>query len=333
MVTIRDVAREAGVSTITVSRALSSTHAGKVSPATRARVLEAARRLGYRPNIAARALKAQRTLQYGLVVPYVHRSYLPDVVQGVQDVATAHDYSCLLYLTTFQRDVEYQAFQRLISKGVDGVIWLPGPKPSAELAALAGTIPVVQLLYKEIQTLPAVLVDQRFGAYTATRHLLELGHTRIGCLMVPDRHGEERLRGFETAMRDAGLAPDPVWMLPDGTWESAYRAMREAGNATDRVTAWLCYSDTVALAAARALRERGFAVPSDVSVVGFDDAESSRYAEPPLTTVAIPKSEAGEQAMQLLLQQIAGEEAADRVLRPYLIVRSSTAPPRPTGRG
>lgn len=326
MATLKDIALEAGVSVITVSRVLSGKHPNKVGSATRSHVLQVAERLGYQPNIPARALREQRTYQFALVVPYVHLSFIPDVIQSLQNVAMEKGYSCLLYLTAFEPELERQVFRDLVTKRVDGVVWLPGPTRAKELDHIFQDLPVVQILYKEVADAPAVLVDQAHGAYLATQHLLELGHEKIGALVVQDRHGQQRRAGYERAIAQAGLSPFRIWRLSGSSWETAVRTTRGLLDDMRQASAIVCYSDLVAWGAMRVIHDSGLNVPRDLSLVGFDDVDATRYLQTPLTTVAQPKNQIGEEAMRLLLLTIEGELTDDIVLRPSLVIRSSSIP-------
>lgn len=309
---------------MTVSRVLSGKDPKRVSAATRARVLKVAEELGYQPNIAARALRDQRTYQFALVVPYVHLSFMPDIMQSLQDVAMRNHYTCLVYLTDFKPEVESRIFRDLVIRRVDGVIWLPGPERSPEVDRILKSIPCVQLLHKEVTDTSAVLVDQETGGYVATRHLIELGHRHIGSLMLFDRHGRQRQAGFTRAMEEARLTPDRTWQLKGSTWEAAYRRVSELLPELRQVTALVCYSDLSAWATMRALQDGDLQVPRDVSVVGFDNTPAAQYLNPPLTTVAQPTAKIGEEAMRLLLRQINGEKPEDVVLKPSIVTRAST---------
>lgn len=328
MVTLKEIAEAAGVSPITVSRVLTGKHPEKVSEETRRRVLRLAKEMGYHPNIVARALREQRTYQFALVVPGADLSFIPEIIEGLQRVANDHGYACLFYLTAFRPEIEAKALDHLVAHRVDGVVWLPGPQTQPTARVLIDR-PLVQLLYKELPDAAAVLVDQEHGAYLATHHLLELGHRRIGAVMVLDRHGRQRLQGYYKALKEAGVAPEAGWLITtDARWEGAKAAVRNALAGGLDVTALVCYSDVVAWGAIRALLEAGRSVPGDVSVVGFDDRDFAAHIEVPLTTIAQPRREIGERAMLHLLRLIDGERPGDVILDPSLVVRASTAPVR-----
>ena len=325
---MKDIARRAGVSVVTVSRVLNGKYPNKVSDETRRRVLQIVEELGYRPNISARALRERRTYQIALVTPSIDVSFIAEVVQGIQDVAMDLGYSCLVYVTKSQPALECRIFRAIAGKNVDGVIWLPGPTREKEVDRAARALPLVQILYKELDDVPAVLVDQVQGAYAATWHLLSLGHRRIGNLAGNDRHGRQRLAGYYKALEEAGIAPEEGWVrFVPTSWDGARAEAQGLLSLPNRPTAVLCYSDVVASGVLRSARENRIVVPDELSVIGFDDVDFSRYLDIPLTTVAQPKHELGELAITTLLRRIEGEAIEDRVLIPRLVVRASTISP------
>ena len=332
VVTLKDVARAAGVSPITASRAFNPLQAHKVAPRTRERIFRAAQELGYRTNIPARALRQQRTYQIALVVPYISDSFLPDIVEGIQIEATKSDYSCLLYVTHYDREREYAAFKSLMRKLVDGVIWFPSVSPHPELMDLVRDLPVVQLLHKEHPGAPAVLVDQEHGAYLAAHHLIELGHQHIDALMYLDRHGGQRVKGFQRAISEAAGVTGRVHTASGSDVLDAQRAVEGLLASGFFATGLVCYSDVMAWGAMRALQTAGRRVPDDVSVIGFDNTQLSESLEPRLTTVDQSRLRIGEQAVSLLMKSLSGETCDDLVITPSLVVRSSTQAPPPAGK-
>ncbi len=329
MVTLKEIAQRAGVSVITVSRVLNDTHRNKVGAKTRAQVQRIAEEMGYHPNIPARALRGNRTYQFGLVVPFVDGSFIADIVQGLQDVAMEMQYSCLLYLTAFKPALELEIFRTLRQRNVDGVLWLPGPTREAELDDLLEELKVLQLLYSEVPGIHSILVDQERGGYEATCHLIGLGHRHIGILAGDDRHGKQRLMGYRRALEDAGIEPREAWIKVGPTnWEGGRTGASELLALDPRPSALVCYSDLVAWGALRSAQEHGLVVPDDLSLVGYDDLPYIQYVETPITTVAQPKRELGELAMNTLIRMIDGDNVQDSVLMPWLVTRSSTTAPK-----
>lgn len=312
---------------MTVSRALSPEHATKVRDDTRTHIISIAEKLGYKTNIAARALRQQRTYQFGLVVPYVHLSFLPEVIQGVQSKATENDYSCLLHLTAFKPEQEYKAIAKLVRQHVDGIIWLPLARQAPGIEALLDNVPVVQILHNKNPNLPAIVVDQEQGGFLAARHLIAQGHRHIASVIHKDRHGKQRLTGIQKALAEAHLPPSAVHTLTGRSWEEARHVVADALAEHPHPTAFICYSDLVAWGAMRAATDAGLRIPDDISLIGHDNSEMAEYFEPPLTTVAQIPQLLGEGAMQLLLDQLVGQEVTTRILTPELVVRGSTSCP------
>jgi DNA-binding LacI/PurR family transcriptional regulator len=327
MANLTDVARAAGVSLATASRALNDTYKDKVSPATRQRVLSIARAMGYHPSVSARSLRKKTTFQFGLVIPDLSRSYVAEVVQGLQVVAMEMEYSCLIYITNGQFSLEKKILQQLLPGRVDGAIWLPArPGEGRYEPDEFVDYPIIQVFYKEIESMSAILVDQVQGGYMATQHLLSLGHQRLAYLGATDPHGKQRLAGFEKALDEAGIpAGDRFVLLPGYDWDRAYAELFNLFAQPVRPTAIVAVSDELALCTMRALQSHGLRVPEDVSVIGFDDMPLARHFEVPLTTVRLPKREVGSFAMRALVSQVDGSGNSDTLLPTHLIKRSSTA--------
>jgi LacI family transcriptional regulator len=327
-VTIHDVARLAGVSAATVSRVLNG--AGHpVREDTRRRVLEAARLLDYYPNRLARSLLRRETAVVGLLVPDVSNPYYAAILRGVEDVAHQRGLAVMLCNTDRDPAKQRQALRTLLEHRVDGVIVAGGTLTAADLARVDGRVPVVAV-GRHPARVPCVRVDNVQAARQACRHLLDLGHTRVACLAGPPSSytARDRVRGYLSALREAGVRPDDGWVVwSEFTAQGGYAATRQL---LDRcpVTAVLACNDQMALGAVRALWEAGLQVPADVSVVGFDDTPAAAVSVPALTTVAVPTYEMGRKTMELLLALRAGRRASGVVLPAELKVRESTAPPR-----
>jgi LacI family transcriptional regulator len=329
--TSADVAALAGVSRTTVSFVLNGRDVG-ISAATRQRVLDAARELGYHPSAPARQLAGGRSHTIGLVLrqspeQVAGDAFLAELIRGLTGAARSAGFRVIV--ETLGHDGE-RLSELVGSRRVDGLV-LSGPRfGEPELDALVRShVPVVvqgSLPGVEIQS---VDVDNRAGAQRAVEHLLGLGHSRIACITnapLTYTSARERLDGWEAALRSAGIEPDPLWTeeadfdAPSGT-----RAMTRLLERMDP-DAVFAASDVVALGAITALRAARRRVPEDVSVVGFDDIPLAAYLDPPLTTVRLPAYEIGHTVGRALLDRIATPAVATRTLLPTeLIVRASTA--------
>ena len=335
-----DVARESGVSVCTASRVLNGTQLEKVSPATQARVREVARRLGYRPNVAAKGLVKGLSYLIGVLLPHLSDSFFAEVVEGIQDAADAAGYGVLIFLSRGDSQREDKALVSLRRRGVDGILYTPGQNFASINRLIAEGVPVLQMA----NSVPAIAspyidYDHEKGAYLATRHLLERGHTRIAHLSadVPgDQQGMKRHRGYGQALGDAGIPYDSKLVEISGySFEGGYRATYElCGHDPNRrpslpspplaFSAIFAASDMAALGAMKALQEMGRRVPDDVAIVGFDDVPAARQASVPLSTIAQPKRELGVMAFNALLDLIEGRCVASVLLNPELIIRRSS---------
>ena len=324
-VTIRDVARAAGVSPSTVSRALAGLET--VSPATRQRVKAVAERLGYQPNRAARGLITGRTGNLGLLVPDLANPFFSSVVKGVQARARALDYA--VFLADADEDPDAEAgLVRALAKQVDGMVLSSPRMTEADLRSVSGETTLV-LINRRVPGFPAVTFDNAGGMRQAVGHLQALGHTRMAWVGGPRNSwsDRERRRALRAAASAAGIElVDVGGVAPQFSGGVAAADLVVAAG----VTAVVAYNDLVALGLLRQLKVRGVAVPEDISVVGTDDILFSAMAHPDLTTVALPTEQSGREAVDLLLSLLHhnGAEAAlprRRELATHLLVRGSTA--------
>jgi DNA-binding LacI/PurR family transcriptional regulator len=325
-VVMADVAMAAGVSHMTVSRVLNGT--ARVSPATRAKVEQALRELGYRPNAAARALATGRSGQLSVIFFDTTLFGPASALFAIEQAARRRGYSIsIVSLPRIDPDTMREAVATLRSQAVDGtIIVAPHTSSTAALRVLPPDLPAVVVGGAEAPGLPFAAIDQETGARLATEHLLSLGHRTVWHVAGPMNwvDAKARARGWRKALQRAGCEVPPTFA---GDWSA--RSGFEAGVALAEnpdVTAIFAANDHMALGVLRALALAGRAVPRDVSVVGFDDVPESPYYPPALTTVRQDFDTVGVQAVSALLARISGEEAARRnLLAPELIARDSTA--------
>lgn len=330
-VTIRDVAQAAGVSPSTVTRAL--TMPELVSPVTRDRVRATAAHLGYHPNRAARGLITGKTGNLGLVVPDLGNPFFPSVVKGVQ--ARAHEADYAVFLADTDEDQTAEAgLVRKLSQQVDGLLLCSPRMPDDQLRELLGDTPIV-LLNRRIARVPSVVPDVSGGVRQAVSHLAALGHRRIGYVAGPRASwaNRERTRALRGTVAAAGIELVEIGNVTPqfaGGVAAADQAL-----AAD-VSAVVTYNDLVALGLLNRFAARGVAVPADVSVLGFDDIALAAMVHPSLTTVALPKEQAGRAAVDLLLHVLARPDRPGhhrRDLPTQLMVRGSTGPAPATKEG
>jgi len=326
-VTVRDVAKAAGVSASTVSRALSLPDMVEVG--TRERVLRVADSLGYRPNRAARGLITGRTGNIGLILPDLANPFFPSVVKGIQQQAHRSDYAVFVADTDEDPRAEI-GLVRALAKQVDGIILCSPRMGPAELREATTVTPVV-IVNRRAGTIPAVTIANADGMRQIVAHLMALGHRRIGFVAGPTSSwsSRERLRGLRAAVRSA-----PVELVEIGNVAPTFEGGACAATATllADVTAVVGYNDLVALGLANELRTRGVEVPGGLSVVGIDDIQMAAMVQPALTTLRIPKDTAGRASVDLLLRLLADPTARlspRRELPTELLVRHTTAVPAP----
>ncbi|HEY3728468.1 MAG TPA: LacI family DNA-binding transcriptional regulator [Solirubrobacteraceae bacterium] len=321
-----DVGRLAGVSHQTVSRVINGSP--KVRPETRQRVIAAMRELGYRPNSVARALATGRTNTLG-VVGFDTTLYGPaSTLFGIERAAHEAGYFMIVAsLKALNRSSVAYAVERLRVQGVDGILVIAPHLEAAEALGYAPIdIPLVAVEAGPVELVPVVAVNQFAGAASATRHLLELGHQSVWHISGPSDwlESRERVEGWRETLEAAGIEPPP---LLAGDWSA--RAGYEHGRRLSRnpsVTAIFAANDQMALGVLRAMHEAGREIPTEVSLVGFDDVPEAPYFTPPLTTVRQDFIEVGSRALRLLIETIdaGGQLASGSLVEPELIVRAST---------
>jgi LacI family transcriptional regulator, repressor for deo operon, udp, cdd, tsx, nupC, and nupG len=327
--TIKDVARELGMSIATVSRALSRPEL--LRRETRERVMSVVDRLGYRPNLLARGLRRGRTRAILLVVPTLSPFFL-EMFAGAEEVTTEADFALLLGCSHGHPEREQACFDQVASGRADGIILATGLVP-AEYAAGKHPLPPLITVLERLpnRSLPVIRTDHRTGAAEATRHLVELGHRRIAHI-AGSRHAPStarRLAGYRDALEAAKLPAPPELVEPgDFTMQSGATGMEKLLRLEAPPTAVLCANDEMAFGAIRMLHKVGLTVPDDLSIVGFDDQNMAAFYNPPLTTVHIPRHELGRRAARELIEHLEQRNIAHEVVLPTrLIVRESTAPP------
>lgn len=335
--TLAEVARKAGVSLATASRALNGGKRG-VTEALRERVLVAAKELSYVPNAHAQALARSSTALVGVIVHDVSDPYFSEITRGVQQVASESDY--LVTICNSYRDPNREiAYVRLLTAHRVEALILAGSGLDERTYSLALAAQVdaftsfggrVAFIGRHHILGDAVIPDNVGGARALGRLLVELGHRRIGVVAGPPlvTSSRDRLEGFRSGMRDYGLAlPPEQVVVGDFLREGGARATLELLQRMPDLTAICALNDVMALGVLTTLRDRGIAVPDQVSVVGFDDIPLASDITPPLTTVRVPMFDLGARALTLALQPSASEIQVEH-LPTEVIVRASTMPRR-----
>ena len=327
-VTISDVAREAGVSLMTVSRVINDK--GEISPATRSHVLDVIERLGYRPSRIAQGLATQRTGTLGLIVPDIANPFFSDIARGAEDRARAAGHHILVCNADESPKRELSVLQSLEEKRVDGIVLCSSRLPDDALRSALTYHPAVVLVNRRLPRaqVGTVMLDDEAGARSATQHLLQSGHRAVGFLAGPlaSYSSRQRSKGYHVALAAAGAPYDPDWVRAcsyevQGGRDTARTLLTDH----PELTALFCYNDLVAIGALRASADLGRRVPDDLAIVGFDDIPMAALVTPALTTCRIRRHDLGSQAMSLLLDRIEGctDGCQEVVLHPELIIRAS----------
>ena len=336
--TIKDIAKQAGVSHTTVSRALHNSPL--ISEGTTRRILTIASDLSYHPSVAARSLKTNRSQALGVIVSHIDDPFFSEILQGIDDVAQASGYS--LFIAASQQDParENAIVQSMREHRVDGVI-LCSPRFTAEQSSQLNSynIPIVAINNQADEDYQySIYHDDVDGGRQACEHLVNLGHTRIAYLgdSSSGRTTRERLAGFQLVMDKAGLSVDPdrIQQVQGSSAEQGYTAVEYFLGLPVLPTALICYNDMMALGSLKGLHQAGVRVPEDISVTGFDNILVSAFTQPPLTTIDQPKRFLGAEAGRMMLDLLGSEgspkhgEKRIKRLKGMLLIRQSTAPTR-----
>ncbi len=328
--TIRDVAEKAGVSTTTVSHVINKTRF--VSENLVNRVDDAIRELNYQPSGLARSLRTKASGSLGVIIPDNTNPFFAEVVRGIEDYCFKQGYSVFLCNSDGDPDKEYNYIKLLREKSIDGMLLVSTGNDQESLDLLEqGKIPKV-IIDREVESVNSdlVLVDNLSGGYKATKHLLDLGHTRIGCITGSSQvtPSGQRLEGYVKALGEKGISVDDS-LIETGDFKS-----QSGGNCLLKLiqkpeppTAVFACNDLMAIGALAAARQLNIDVPRDLSIVGYDDIAMASMITPGLTTIAQPKRELGETSANLLLERIIEKRTRQItiILDPLLISRESSA--------
>lgn len=334
LITIKDIAAKTGFSPTTISLVLNNKSQAKfISEPTKKIVREAAEAMGYRPNIFARSLRAKKSYMVGLVVYDILDPYCTPIVKQIETELLQHSYTLLISDLSYDQTRYREALDVLSWRRVDGMIAIANhfPLKMDALRQAAKHCPVV-VIGRTCDTpdLPYFVVGDGEGGYLSARHLLDLGHRRIGFIWDEATYewSQQRWEGVLKAMKESGLevTPSHVARVTEKSADAGYAAAKKLLSACADLTALCAVNDLTAFGAIRACIDSGRSVPEDISVIGFDDLALARHYNPPLTTIAQPLTQLGEMAAKALVGKMASpkKRVTSRTLKPALVERRST---------
>ena len=321
-----DVASYAGVSHQTVSRVLNNHKS--VSKKTREKVNKAMQDLGYRPNLAARALVTGRTATFGVLSHNTTLFGPASTLHAFQSAAREKNYKTTIYSPTdANQESIVQGIRELINDGVDGIaIIAPQVKNIKRIMDEIGSYPAVLVEGESTTAIPSVNVDQLYGSYKLTKHLIDLGHRNIAHISGPTDwyESQKRLAGFKKALAEKNLKSTRTY-IGDWSAQSGYELTKEIIS-DKKITAIFAGNDSMALGALKAIHDIGLKVPGDISLVGFDDLPESRFLTPALTTAHQDFNAVGARALEILIDLIERKRSRKSVaIKPEILIRQSTA--------
>ncbi len=333
---LRDVAAAAQTSVATVSRVLNDS--GYYSERMRTRVKRAAERLNYQPNLRAKSLRQRHSNTVGLLIPNLLNQYYTALADDISQLLRRQGYQLLLSSTRDDPEIEEAAFLQLVGHDVDGLIWVPnGSNRKLIDTVLSRRIPAVSIVRKlEGQPLPTIVFEDFAGAQAATRHLLQLGHTRIALIGGDAAHSSnyDRLQGYLKALKDASVESDPALIkMGPASGDRGFLAAEELLQLTSPPSALFVTSNALMPQVMTSLRRHAVRIPESISLICFDDLEWFMFSEPPISAIAINHTLLAEAAVDLILNRI--EDPGEMDKKPMLmqisfelLLRASTAAPR-----
>jgi len=334
MTRLKDIAEIAGVSVMTVSKALRDEP--DIARATRTRIRAIADQAGYVPNHAARGLRTCSTSQFALIISALTNPIYTRVIMAIEEQAHEMGYEILLAQTLNNPEREEQVIRRMLSRQVDGLFVRPVYRPDNTAVIydelLGHGTPTVILGHRALfcSEFPNVQTDDLTGAQLATQHLLDLGHKRIACFTGPtfSPWAQERYEGYRRTLIDAGLEADEKYIFHAGsTIEEGEKAALQLINERPAITAIVAVNDLVAIGASNVLLDQGVEIPRNISIVGFGDILNAENYRIPLTTIDQPKYRRGIASMDMMTDLLEGKTGGSKRLAAELVIRESTMKP------
>lgn len=330
---MQDVAREAGVSTATVSRCINFPE--KVGEATRQRVMKVIEDIGYAPNFGARALVAKRTNTIGAIIPTMENAIFARGLQAFQEELGRNGFTLLVASSSYRPELEERQIRTLLARGADALLLIGFDRgPGITEWLRERRVPyVVAWAFDSSAPIPSVGFDNRRAMAALAREVIGLGHNRIAVISAPtagNDRARDRVAGVRDAAAELGLAAEEIPVIETPySFENGAGAMEQLLGRTDRPTAVICVNDVLAVGAMSKARAMGLSIPSDISVTGFDDIEIARVIDPELTTVHVPHRDMGRVSAQTLIALLGETDLpGHRDLGTEIRMRGSLAPPR-----
>ncbi|MGG4142630.1 LacI family DNA-binding transcriptional regulator [Paenibacillus algorifonticola] len=331
MVTIKDIAKKANVAISTVSYVLNGTK--NVKPETKERIMNAIKELNYHPSMAARSLKSRKTLTIGIVVPDISNAFFTEIIRGIEDLFNEHAYSVILCNTDEDQAKELRYLNTLFEKDIDGLIFL-GTGKNRDVFNNRKDFPVVVVDRKVVdkkagESFSSVMIDNVHGGFEATNFLLSQNRSEV-MLVIGDlsiQNSRDRLEGYKKALALHGVAYDESLVYEcKVSHEAGYVFMDKLLEKPFAYRSIFAANDLLALGIMKALFQKGYRIPEDIAIVGYDNIPTSYLVVPALTTINQPKYQMGKKAGELLLKKINAEShlVEHIVLKPELVIREST---------
>ncbi|WHX27781.1 catabolite control protein A [Virgibacillus halodenitrificans] len=327
-ITIYDVAREANVSMATVSRVVNGNP--NVKPTTRKKVLATIERLGYRPNAVARGLASKKTTTVGAIIPDISSIFFAELARGIEDIATMYKYNIILSNSDQNKDKELQLINTMLEKQVDGIIFMGGDITEEHVQQFkTSSVPVVlAATYDENEDIPSVNIDYEEAAYEATKFLIEQGNKQPAFVSgQEDTHiSLLKYNGFRRAIDESGTKIDEERIVKgDYSYDSGIEAINHLLQLEEKPTAVFVASDEMALGVIHGAQDKGYKVPEDIEVFGFDNTRLATMVRPTLSTIVQPMYDIGAVAMRLLTKFMNKEEVTDqKVVLPHRIEKRNS---------
>ncbi len=302
----------------TVSRVVNGNP--NVKPATRKKVLEAIERLGYRPNAVARGLASKKTTTVGVIIPDISSIFFAELARGIEDIATMYKYNIILCNSDQNKEKEIHLINTLLEKQVDGIVFMGG-QITEEHADQFKRSPVPVVLAATLDTnleIPSVNIDYKQAVYDAIKHLISEGHERIGMVsgtLDDPVNGYQKFAGYREALEDSNLPFNEEFVvIGDYTYDSGIEAMDTFLSFEDKLTAIFASTDEMALGVIHGGQDKGYSIPDDFEVLGFDNTRLATMVRPTLSTVVQPMYDIGAVSMRLLTKYMNKEEVDNHIV-------------------